>query len=135
MKRIKIVLFILLVVFIFSSCYDPGIAFKRYPWYKADTWYCEEIDMTIQFEFDEDGSIQGGTLAQLTVDNVIHTVSVAFRSNIIAFGIQKGDADSYKTCMDGTWYYRNGNLVVEVHSESILNGKYTELIFSPRLEK
>ena len=131
MKKSKVIYILFIIVFILSSCYDPRITFKSYPWYKADTWYCEEIDMTIKYEFDENRKRTGATFSELTIDGVTHSVAVVFHSGTILFLAYEDGERLKEKDLDGSWCYREGNLVVEVNSENILNGKYSELVFVP----
>lgn len=131
MKKVRTAIILSVLVFFLSSCYDPGITFEKYPWYKAETWHCQEIDMTMHFELDENGSITAGTYSQLTVDGVTHSVAVAFHASTIAFMVFEDGEPTNEKGLDGSYFYRDGNLVVKVNSESILNGKYTELMFFP----
>lgn len=111
--------------------YDLNHSLNRYPWYRAERWYCEEIDMTIQFQYNEEGNYIGGEYSQLVVDGKTYEVGIGFQSSAIGFHIDEDGDDIWEGILDGTWGYQQENMVIRIGTESIFDGKYSELVFVP----
>lgn len=111
--------------------YDLKDSLKRYPWYRAERWYCEEIDMTIQYTYNEDGNLTGIEYSYLVVDGKTYRVGIGFQSSAIGFHIDADGDDIWEKILDGSWAYRQGNMVIQISEESIFGGQYTELVFVP----
>lgn len=129
-KTCHLLLFVILLFFL-SSCYDAQASFKHYPWYRAATWHCEEIDMTIEFELDESGNRRGSTFGQFTINNTTYTVEIGFHTNAVGFLADQDNDGIYEIGLDGTWFYRQENLVIEVHEDNLFDNQFTNLVFVP----
>lgn len=131
MKKIAIIILITVFLSMIGGCYDPYLSFNRYPWYLSEEWYCAEIDMTIFFSFDEKGDLMPAEPCQLTIGDIVYDVNVGFQHNAIGFSVDENKDGIYEIVLDGTWMYRDGNLVVQIYEERIFSGQYSELIFVP----
>lgn len=121
----------MLLLGILSGCYGPNDLFKPYPWYRSACWYCEEIDMAIQFTLDEEGNRTGETYSQLLVNGELFEIGIGFQNDAVGFFADKDANGIWEPMLDGIWIYRNGNMVIQNFDKSIFNGKYEELTFVP----
>ena len=129
-KYLCVVLSILLTV-ILLGCYGPHDPIKPYPWYRAECWYCAEIDMNICFSYDDHEKRLGMDTTQLSIGNNVLNVGIAFNDDAIGFLVDEDMDGVYSRVLDGIWIYRDRNMVVQINNESIFDGKYTELVFVP----
>lgn len=140
MKRFVLVLCLAMILaWCCGGCsYDRYYAAKKYPWFKAEEWYCAEIDMTIRYVLDEDGELVDCPASQLEWNGQVYDVVVGLQSSWINFSILTEESAKTKilshdaSILDGTWAYRDGNLVITDFDEPFWEGKYSELVFVPQ---
>lgn len=135
-KRLCIIICLFLVVSFIPLLalignYDLNDSLKRYPWYRAERWYCEEIDMTILYKYNADGNYIGSEYSHLEVDGKTYKVGIGFQASAIGFYVDEDGDDVWEGILDGSWAYQQGNMVVQIREESIFDGQYTELVFVP----
>lgn len=131
MKKFLNLISTIIVVGICCGCYGSRDPVKPYPWYRADCWYCEEIDMTIRFSVDKHGNIAGSTNSQLISGDMMIDVGIGFQHDSVGF-LSDLDGDGMaERILDGTWIYRGENMVIQIQEDAIFSGEYTELIFVP----
>ena len=128
MKKLKFLPLLLVLVIFLAGC-DTYAMFDRYPWDKADCWYCEEIDYTIKYSFSSDGQLQPH-MERWTWDDQTYYVTAACQSSTIDFILNGSDGGH--TLFSGTWKYEGDNMVVTLMKDNILGWKYTELVFVPQ---
>ena len=130
MKRF---LFIILVFLFISGCDTYGMA-NQYPHDKADVWYCEEIDATIDFS---------------TTDSLLNTVfcwngethycRTSFHSSYVFFLFDEnmnGSIDSpNEEMLEGRWKYESKKMVIEIIRSNLFGDAFSELTFDPVYEE
>jgi len=104
------------------------------PWLQAQNWYCEEINMTIQFDVDEKGNLTDKSIGRLIVNDEVFEVAIGTRKSVIGFLADENHDGFWDLVLDGSWKYDQGILVIQIAQESIFGGKYTELEFVPVTE-
>ena len=131
MKKFLNLILAIIVVGIFCGCYGPHDPVKPYPWYRAEYWYCEEIDMTIRFSVDKKGNLTAPTNSQLISGDMVYDVGIGFQHDSVGFMCDLDGDGIAERILDGTWIDRGENMVIQIQEETIFSGKYTELIFVP----
>ena len=129
----KYVSFILVasLMLMLSGCYDLYATMKRYPWYRATKWYCEEIDMTIEFSVNEENELTETAAGYLEYDGYFHNCFVIFHASNMQILCKNCEIAFYDELLDGTWSYDRKNLVFYIMDDYIFGGQYTELSFIP----
>ena len=131
MKKIRLLAILLILCTALAACDTYGM-WKRYPWYKADQWYCEEIDFEIVFPRGENDRLLPGPITPLEWDGKTYNVSIGFMAGTISFCIDE-DGDGVVTgILEGRWKYEGKNMVVYDFEGSIFGDAFTELIFVPQ---
>lgn len=135
----KRLLLVLLVLVVFLTGCDTYAMFDRYPWDKADQWYCEEIDLTITFAYKEDGSLLGcGTLPWDWNGQTYYNMGVGFGPGHFVFDtpdetrVSTNGTVMAKVHLSGLWKYQGKNLILTITEDELFDGKYTELVFVPQ---
>lgn len=129
MRKVHIFVTLIMIACIFCGCYSPYDTFERYPWYRAECWYCEAIDMTIRFPVDEHGNLLRSTNSRLTIGGVICDVEIEFQHNSIGFFCDLEGDGEYERVVSGTWSCWGEEMVITIHEDSIWDGQYSELVF------
>lgn len=109
--------------------YDPG---TQYPGYRANSWYCAEIDMIIEYELDQNGDLTGRSFGTLPLDDQVLNISVGFQKSAIGFLYDEDGDGGSEQILKGTWTYKDGNMVITVIDDTIFGGQYPELVFTPQ---
>ena len=135
MKRIASFLSIVMIFALLCTGCDPY--YGKYPWNKAQKWYCSEIDMTIEYAMKRDGSLAEICDAELEWNGCTYTIAVEFMASNIEFSIiteenMNAPISEDDTILKGTWFYRDGNMVITDFDEAFWEGKYSELVFVPQ---
>ena len=128
MKKLKFLPLVLVLVIFLAGC-DTYAMFDRYPWDKADCWYCEEIDYTIKYSFSSNGQLQPH-MERWNWDGQTYYVTAACQASTIDFIVTESGIG--RTLFSGTWKYEGDNMVVTLMKDNILGWKYTELVFVPQ---
>ena len=130
MRKIFVIFLVFVMVITCTGCYDGYSVARKYPYYKADYWYCEEIDFAFCYEHLEDGRIIPGQ-NYLTKDGKTMTVFVIFVIDNWYIALDNGDVNVSieDQLMSGTWRYRKGDLVFTVKEDNLFDGAYWELVF------
>lgn len=138
MKTYKRTLAILIVIMLIFSCIgcqlDTYAAWKRYPWYKSDNWYCAQIDMHLCYKGDQ-GNAPANTGFAWTWDGTEYEVVVGCQRSAIDFSRRVTSSDGSTgavTLFAGRYVYEKGNLVVTIYEDNLFGGEFTELIFVPQ---
>lgn len=131
MKRIFTFTVILILLFI-CGC-DAYTAAERYPWYRAENWYCQEIDMMISYSYDEEGRLTECPPSRVVWNDQTYDIIVGFNSDAVWFTARESN-DSPRRVLNGTWVYRDGNLVIQNFEEELFGGAIKELVFIPQGE-
>lgn len=122
----------LLAVFLLVARHNNLIGHRTFPWYLAEKWYCEEIDMTLAYTMHEDGYLIDSPNSMLTVGGKQYDVFAGFYgTNLVSFRISEDGNNIKESGLRGVWHYRFGKLVIRILEESIFDGQYTELVFVP----
>lgn len=133
MKKNLITLFAVVLILTSTGCVDGNYLTGKYPYQKADYWYCEEIDFSFFYEHHEDGRLESG-IYSLNKDGEILTVWIAFTIDnwhIQLYREDGADVSLDDILMSGTWYYKNENLVLIIEKDNLFGGAYEELVFVP----
>lgn len=101
------------------------------PWERSQRWYCEEIDMTIEFTVDEDGDLVEAPYSRFSFQGQTYDVDVAFHVHAYAFGVDENQDGAFEALIDGRWEYRGKDLVFSIRTDKVFDGKYEELVFKP----
>ena len=131
MKKIVSLLLTVSLLLMLSGCYDPYAIIKRYPWYRASTWYCEEIDMTIEFPVNKDNELTDSPVGYFEYDGQAHNCSVIFRVDSMEITCKNCEIAFYERLLTGTWAYDRNNFILHIADDYVFGGQYTELAFSP----
>lgn len=131
MKRIFVIFLICTVLFCSVGC-DGYTAAKKYPYYKADYWYCEELDFAFYYEYYEDGRMKYITYPLQWEANSLN-VSVYFIVGNWYMEVDNGDdiPQLEDQILSGTWTYKRGNLILKITEDKIFGGQFQELVFIP----
>ena len=111
---------------------DTYAMVEYYPWFRADAWYCEEIDMVMTFKLDQDGDLMENPESQLLVNGESMNVGVGFMASNISFFSEPDENNVSKVLMDGTWEYKGGNVVVTILKDELFSGQYSQLVYVPQ---
>ena len=80
----------LLAVFLLVARHNNLIGHRTFPWYLAEKWYCEEIDMTLAYTMHEDGYLIDSPNSMLTVGGKQYDVFAGFYgTNLVSFRISE----------------------------------------------
>ena len=132
MKKYLVCMIVLVFMFSCSGCYDGYSIANKYPNYKADCWYCEEIDFTFFYEYYKDGRMKHTTYSlNKDGETLIVWIDFVFDDWCMELDRGLGETSQEDELMSGTWYYRNGNLVLTVNTDKLFDGIYEELVFIP----
>ena len=128
-----LIIFCTLAPFLFMGNYDLCHTFRRYPWYRANQWYCADIDMTLEYITDTDRNLIERLPSILRVIGQLYQVEVGFYYGGagVSFLTDENEDDIGESILEGEWKYRRGNLVIQILEESIFDGQYAELVFVP----
>lgn len=113
------------------ACVNAFDFLNRYPWDKADAWHCKEIDVTIQFSYDENGEFTKANVSEFIWDEKVYVLDVFFQANAIVFTSDVNGDGLKEGIIDGTWHYEGDTLVIQV-KKSLLDSFYSDLVFVPR---
>lgn len=122
---------IVILVVTLGGCYGPNDPIKPYPWHKAESWYCEQIQMTIQFVYNEEGNLVDTEIASLHVNGKEYDVDIGFHQDSIHFMLDEDGDEYWESILEGQWIYRNGNMIVRIFEDKIFGGQFSELVFVP----
>ena len=130
MKRTGIFLLVLSIVLLCSAC-DGYDFIEKYPHYKADYWYCEQIDFGFYYEYHESGQMKPPSSYRLKKDGETLNVFIDFIVDSWYMDLDNGDdlITLEEQLMEGHWEYRKGDLVLTVEKDNLFGMKYAELIF------
>lgn len=114
---------------IFTSC-DMYQIVEKYPHFKANYWYCAEIDFSFHYEYNDDGRINPTTYP-LELDGEILNVDIWFLNDYWYFYLDNGDETTSfeELLLSGTWEYRRNELVLTIQKDNLFGEKYQEFIF------
>ena len=133
MKKLLICALVIVLMFAYSGCFDGHYLTQKYPYQRADYWYCEEIDFSFFYEHHEDGRLESG-IYSLNKDGEILTVWIDFVMDnwyIQLYCEDGADVSLDDTLMSGTWHYQNKNLVLIIEKDNLFGGAYEKLVFVP----
>lgn len=130
MKRMVCVLILLLLL---SGCDTYGMM-NLYPNYKADVWYCEEIEATIDFTSEEYAT---NTVLHWNGEAYYCSPAWAGKQVVFLFDINGdgGIALPEEALFEGRWKYKNQKLVIEIISSNLFGDAFSELTFIPVYEE
>ena len=129
MRKFLIIVSFIIIACMFCGCYSPYETFKQYPWYRAECWYCEEIDMTIRFSVDEDGMLIESPSNRLAIGGIMHDIDIVFQHKSIGFFCDLDGDGKTEEILGGTWACWGEQMVITISEESVWDGQYTELVF------
>ena len=129
----KSICFILVAVLLLmlSGCYDLYATTKRYPWYRATRWYCEEIDMTIEFPVNEDNELTDSPVGYFEYDGQAHNCFIIIKVGNMEIICKNCEIAFYERLLTGTWSYDRNKFVFHIMDDYVFGGQYTELVFIP----
>lgn len=133
MKKYFICLLVVVLIFSCAGCFDGNYLTKKYPYQKADYWYCEEIDFSFFYVHHEEGWVEPG-IYSLNKDGETLSVCIDFVMNnwdIQLYRENAADATLEDRLMSGTWHYQKDNLVLTIEMDNLFGGAYEELVFVP----
>ena len=133
MKQQNVLCLILCILFCCCAC-DTYSVTKQYPWYIAEEWYCEEIDMTMSFSTRENGRLSGDVVSYLSWKGQKIKVFVGFQASNIGFLVEDSQNVALRTVLDGTWSYVGNKMVITNFGESLFEGEVDSLTFIPICE-
>ena len=118
-----------IIVQLLSGCDTYGWL-DRYPYNKADIWYCEAIDATIDFT-----QKASSTNTSYHWDGTIYHCRAVFQASLVVFSYdanQDGAIDvPDEVILEGHWKYKNGNMVIIITSSKLFGNAFSELTFVP----
>lgn len=132
MKRIRLLFLTFSIVFLFTGCYDGYHVIERYPSYKSDAWYCEEIDFSFRYEALESGR-RKVLPSRLKVGEKVYNVAVVFNTDYWHMVSDNGDLNvaEDELLLSGTWSYKEETLVLNITADKLFDEKYNEFVFVP----
>lgn len=122
MKRL---ICVVLLVCLLSGCST------EYPWEKADSWYCAELDLTVTFNKQETGIILTETSPLIWNGNTYH-VQIGFTNIYFAISHDPDGEGVQERIVQGRWHYEKGNIVFTDFDNPEFLEPYTELVFVPQ---
>ncbi|MBQ3505019.1 MAG: hypothetical protein IJA75_10020 [Oscillospiraceae bacterium] len=137
MKKKRLITFILSLALILGACllaarHNHIIGHRTFPWHLAGKWYCEEIDMTLEYIVHNEGYLIDSPNSILVVSDHQYEVFVGFYgTNLVSFQIKEGEDTVQERGLRGVWNYRFGKLVIRILEDSIWDEQYSELVFVP----
>lgn len=129
MRKFLMLVAVIIIACIFCGCYSPYDTFKQYPWYHAECWYCEEIDMTIRFSVYEDGILLESPNSRLAIGDMMHDIEIEFQHKSVGFFCDLDGDGLSEEILNGTWVCWGEQMVITIYEESIWDGQYAELVF------
>ena len=130
MKKFILAAMLLVLSICLCAC-DSYSALELYPYDKADRWYCEDIDFTINFLHDENGILLGDVPLKLVWNGQEYTLYIGFHVSYYSLRISDGEG-GYEDRVSGNWEYREDNLVLRIKEDLIFDGAFEELVFVPQ---
>ena len=130
MKRKLVVTILILISILLYACTWQGL-FSLYPEDISHAWYCEELDITITYLYDENGKFTGIEPLILNWKGETHTLYLGMLGNSYALGTETGRGTLVEQ-ISGTWDYRGDDLVLYIDEDLILGGAFDELVFVPQ---
>ena len=121
-----------LTVALFLGGTDVYGFLKCYPWFRADSWYCETVGMYLDFPVNENGEQQHEITARLTGKGENQTFGVGFHGGYIMFYAESDENGISELVLEGDWHYRGEYLVVAVREDLLFGIDITELVFVPQ---
>ena len=119
-------------VFLLVARHNHMIGHRTFPWHLSEKWYCEEIDMTLEYVMHEDGYLLDCPNSILIVDDRMYEVFVGYYgTNLVSF-LSDLDGDGIEEMLlHGVWNYNFGKLVIRIREDNIFDGQYRTLVFVP----
>lgn len=121
MKRVALLIMVLSVLL--GGC-DTYAIFGMYPSDRADSWYCETLDFTLNVD---------QTVSVLNWEGKTLNIRMAVQSSYyVMFHEQEKDAVTQNSVLfSGTYSYSGENLILKIEEDNLFNGAYEELCFVP----
>ena len=120
----------------------PGPGKTVYPWETADAWYCEEIDFTFYYTYDDRGTINF-LETPLVWNDETYNIEVSFKYSLMSFSLPVShpifegtefynpSGKSSYFVVEGCWEYVGENILFTIQNDALFGGAYKELIFVP----
>ena len=131
-RLISAITVFVLAIFLSSAC-DTYQKFHLYPEFKADAWYCEELDCEIRYHYNSDGILIDEKY-DLSWGETVYSAHIGFgpgHYSIACDWNENNNIDLDEILLEGGWEYQSGNIVMEITIDNLTNGKLKELIFVP----
>ena len=126
-KKYVIAFLAVLQMFFFSGC-DAYYDANEYPYQKKGCWYCEEIDLTLDYRNGLRTVSNDGT--HIKWHDKTLCVSVAYRADMFSIGLFPKEANEpISSELIGRWCYQDGNIVVIVEQDEIFGNAFEMLEF------
>lgn len=132
-KALKIVgICVLGMTLLLSLCIwfmHGGSDYKVYPDEKASTWTCDDPRIEIHF--------QNKVITEGYLEWNDEKIPIVIGMQSSAFNVYRSSSGQIELREEdilfrGYWHYEGTNMVVEIGNDSIFNGVYSELVFSPQ---
>ena len=121
--------FILLILILAVLSYGCDPLYNDYPHNKSNEWICANPLITLSYNKDENGALSQDEI--LIWEELSMVIDLAFRSDY--FTMYPANTISHDDrLLSGSWYYRNGNLILTIEEDFIFDYQFDELVFVPQ---
>ena len=120
------------VCFVFVVCaflFGCDATAGAYPYSEPSEWISRDPSFILTYTRDSTGYL----VSEETLIWNEEEIAVDIGYNADFFCVQpEGSVVFAERLFSGTWYYRNGNLVLSVEEDFIFNNQYAEIVLSPQ---
>lgn len=118
----KTVLFFVIMALLLNVC---GCMYSRYPNDRADQWYCQELDFTLNVD---------GRTSELIWNGEIYTVGFASQAGYYLVVLENGQdiLGEEDVLFEGRWSFSGKKLVLKISEDNLFDGAYKKLVFVPK---
>lgn len=130
MKALRYLCILVILCCVVCGCqYIPD----DFPDNKNSEWYCESLDFGFRYHYNEAGQLKGSSVDSLCWAGEEYSVGIAFGAASWVIYLENGDAvvEIEEQILSGRWYYRSGDLILEIGEDHLFGGAVTQLVFSP----
>ena len=122
-KHILLIVFIFAVSVLFSAC-DPYV--DSYPFLTEGKWECSDPVIVLEYAKSDAGVITEHCAMEW--NDMLLYINLNFQAG--SFVVNPATSNHYdKRLFTGSWEYRDGNLVLIIEEDFLLDHTYDELVF------
>lgn len=121
--------FVLLVLVFAVLCSGCDPYYNNYPHDKATGWICTNPFISLSYNTDSNGTLSQEEI--LIWEELTLEIDLVFQSNL--FTMYPANTTSHdERLISGSWYYRNGNLILTIDEDFIFEHQFKELVLEPK---